>query len=82
MSGENYAITFDGFLFHGYERQQTNDAYENERLDKLEYDQKENQTNMERLTTWIAVGTIAAGSYSFFEILKWTFHHFHLKLLF
>lgn len=63
----DFYITYDGYLFHGYEAQ-------------AKYDKSINRNNQIRSFA-LAWGTALAGIYGLFEILKWAFHHFHWVLL-
>lgn len=61
-----YAITYEGHLFHGYEKQL--------KIDRISYRRRNVR---EFVLSW---GTALAGTYGLFEILKWAFHHFHWVL--
>jgi|GEM_PF-2994691 len=79
--GENlmYIITIEGILFDGYEQKIISRISENERLEKLESDQTAIQTNMQRLTFWIALGAIIASAYYLYYLIIPIYDHFVLK---
>jgi hypothetical protein len=60
---DNFRITFEGILFEGYE-------------DKLKKEHISNR-NKSVQTILLIGGTLAAGLYGIFEVLKWLFHHMH-----
>jgi len=77
--GIMYIIRIEGLLFDGYEQKIINRISENERINKLETDQRANQRNMERLTFWIAVGAIVASGYYLYYLIIPIYDHFFLK---
>lgn len=69
----NYKATFDAIHFYennGYEGKFKFDVYENNRLEKIEKNQKKNQRLMTWLTGVVAFGTLIAAIYYAIEIYK------------
>lgn len=77
-----YFITFEGKFFiqiGGYVKKAESNLAENGRLEKLESDQMAIQTNMQRLTFWIAIGAIVASAYYLYYLIIPIYDHFVLK---
>jgi len=66
----NYMIRIEGLLFEGYAQKIANDASENKRLDTLESYQRAQADTLNRLTLWIAVGSVGLLLIEFLKLWK------------
>lgn len=68
-----YTISFNGSVFienGGYIAKSIRDAFEHNRLEKLEISQMESQKSMTRLTMIIAFGTLVAAVYYLYFLIQ------------